>query len=205
VGITALYAGLRIGRMGIVAPIAATAPLIPVTFGLIRGERPSGLQGVGMALAIAGVVLAGREHDSAAGRRLASGAGFAVVAAACFGGSLITLDEAANDDPYWAAFVIRIATSLAVGAALLVTRKPVRAPRSLLPALVTIGVLDVGGTVLFAVSTTKGLISVVSVIVSLFPVVVAFLARFALHERLERVQLAGAASALAGVALISAG
>lgn len=205
VGIASLYRGLAVGRMGIVAPISATAPLIPVTVGIARGERPTALQGAGMALALLGVVLAGREHDSTVGRRMASGATFAVVAALCFGGSLISLDEAANQDPYWAAFVIRAASMTAVAVALLVTRSPVRPSRSLLPALVAVGVLDVGGTILFAVSTTKGLISVVSVIVSLFPVFVAFLARVALHERLERVQLAGAASAIAGVALISAG
>jgi drug/metabolite transporter (DMT)-like permease len=204
-GISSLYRGLTVGRMGVVAPIAATAPLIPVTVGLARGERPSALQGVGMGLALVGVVLTGREHDSETGRRVASGAGFGLIAAATFGGSLITLDQAANSDPYWATLVIRAASTFVVAAALLVTRSPVRAPRSVWPTLTVIAVLDAGGTVFFAVSTTKGLISVVSVLVSLVPVFVAFLARFVLHERLERVQLAGAASAVAGVALISAG
>lgn len=204
-GISSLYRGLTVGRMGVVAPIAATAPLIPVTVGLARGERPSALQGAGMGLALVGVVLTGREHDSTSRRRMASGAGFALVAAATFGGSLITLDEAANGDPYWATLVIRVASSLAVATVLLVTRSPVRTSRSLLPAMVVIALLDIGGTVLFAVSTTKGLISVVSVLVSLVPVFVALLARFALHERLERVQLAGAVLAVAGVAFISAG
>jgi drug/metabolite transporter (DMT)-like permease len=204
-GISSLYRGLAVGRMGVVAPIAATAPLIPVTVGLARGERPGALQGVGMGLALVGVVLTGREPDSAARRRMASGAGFALIAAATFGGSLITLDEAANSDPYWATLVIRVASTLTVAAVLLVTRSLVRAPRSLWPAMVVIAVLDIGATVLFAVSTTKGLISVVSVLVSLVPVFVAILARIVLHERLERVQLAGAATAIAGVALISAG
>jgi drug/metabolite transporter (DMT)-like permease len=204
-GISSLYRGLTVGRMGVVAPISATAPLIPVTVGLARGERPSALQGIGMGLALVGVVLTGREHDSETGRRVASGAGCGLIAAVTFGGSLISLDQAANSDPYWATLVIRTAATFAVAAALLVTRSPVRVPRSVWPALTVIAVLDVGGTVFFAVSTTKGLISVVSVLVSLVPVFVAFLARFVLHERLERVQLAGAASAVAGVALISAG
>jgi drug/metabolite transporter (DMT)-like permease len=204
-GISSLYRGLSVGRMGVVAPIAATAPLIPVTVGLARGERPDALQGAGMGLALVGVVLTGREHDSASGRRVASGAGFALIAAATFGGSLITLDEAANADPYWATLVIRTAASLAVAAVVLATRSAVRAPWSLLPAMALIAFLDIAGTVFFAVSTTKGLISVVSVLVSLVPVFVALLARVVLHERLERVQLAGAGLAVAGVAFISAG
>jgi drug/metabolite transporter (DMT)-like permease len=204
-GLSSLYRGLTVGRMGVVAPIAATAPLIPVTVGLARGERPSAMEGIGMGLALVGVVLTGREPDSTARRRVASGAGFALVAAATFGGLLVTLDQAANSDPYWATFVIRAASSLAVASVLLVTRSPVRAPRSLWPAIVVVAVLDIGATVLFAVSTTKGLISVVSVLTSLVPVFVALLARIVLHERLERVQLAGAATAITGVALISAG
>ncbi len=205
VGIASLYQGLTVGRMGVVAPISATAPLIPVTIGLARGERPSALQGAGMCLALIGVVLTGREHDSTSQRRMASGAGFGLLAAATFGGSLFALDQAANADPYWAAFDIRVAASLTVAAVLLATRRPVRAPRSLFPAIAVVALLDVGGTVLFAVSTTKGLISVVAVLVSLVPVFVAVLARIVLHERLERVQLAGAALAIAGVAFISAG
>ncbi|HEY8773752.1 MAG TPA: EamA family transporter [Gaiellaceae bacterium] len=204
-GISSLYRGLTVGRMGVVAPISATAPLIPVTVGLARGERPSALQGIGMGLALVGVVLTGREHDSETGRRVASGAIFGLIAAVTFGGSLISLDQAANSDPYWATLVLRAAATFAVAAALLVTRSPVRAPRSVWPTLTAIAVLDIAGTVFFAVSTTKGLISVVSVLVSLVPVYVAFLARFVLHERLERVQLAGASSAVAGVVLISAG
>jgi drug/metabolite transporter (DMT)-like permease len=204
-GISSLYRGLTVGRMGVVAPIAASAPLIPVTIGLARGERPSALQGIGMGLALIGVVLTGREPDSAARRRMASGAGYALIAAATFGGCLISLDEAANSDPYWASFVIRVAASLAVAAVLLATRSPVRAPRPLWPAMAVIAVLDVAATVLFAVSTTKGLISVVSVLTSLVPVFVALLARIVLHERLDRLQLGGAATAIAGVALISAG
>lgn len=206
IGISALYHGLSVGRMGVVAPISATAPLIPITVGLARGERPSSLQATGIGLALVGVVLTGRERDAASGaRRVASGALFGLLAAATLGGSLIALDEAANSDPYWATFVIRAASTATVAVALLVTRTAIRAPRSVLPTLVVIAVLDVGGTVLFALSTTKGLISVVAVLVSLVPVVVAFLARVVLHEHLERVQLAGAALAVAGVAFISAG
>jgi drug/metabolite transporter (DMT)-like permease len=204
-GIAALYQGLTLGRMGVVAPIAATAPVIPVAYGLARGDRPSAVQGVGMALAVVGIVFTGREHDVGSTRRVAAGAGFAVFAAATLGGAFITLDQASNADPYWATLVVRVTSSLVVAVVLLVVGGPIRAPRSVWPALAVIGTLDVGGVLLFAVSTTKGLISVVSVLVSLVPVFVALLARTVLHERLERIQIGGAATAVAGAALISAG
>ena len=58
---------------------------------------------------------------------------------------------------------------------------------------------------LFGLASTRGLLSVVSVLASLYPVVLVALARFLLHERIAKHQLAGVAVALGGVALISAG
>jgi drug/metabolite transporter (DMT)-like permease len=206
IGISSLYHGLTVGRMGVVAPISATAPLIPVTVGLARGERPGGVQAAGIGFAIVGMVLTSRERDEGSRRsRVASGAVWGLIAAVAFGGSLIGIDEAANADPYWATLVVRAASCVAVLGALLYTRSPIRAPRAVWPAMAAIAALDVGGTVFFSISTTKGLISVVSALICFVPVFVALLARVFLRERLERVQVAGAALAIAGVALISAG
>ena len=58
---------------------------------------------------------------------------------------------------------------------------------------------------LFGLASTRGLLSVVSVLASLYPVVLVALARVLLHERIAQHQLAGVAVALGGVALISAG
>ena len=58
---------------------------------------------------------------------------------------------------------------------------------------------------LFALASTRGLVSVVSVLTSLYPVVTVALAALLLRERLGRVQLAGAAAVLAGAALLAAG
>jgi uncharacterized membrane protein len=71
--------------------------------------------------------------------------------------------------------------------------------------LITIGLLDSGATELFAIATTKGLLSVVAVLAALYPVLVAILARVVLHERLTVVQRGGAVAAVAGAAAISAG
>ena len=47
IGLAALYRGLAVGPMSIVAPISATAAIIPVTFDLVAGERPTAIQGAG--------------------------------------------------------------------------------------------------------------------------------------------------------------
>ena len=72
-------------------------------------------------------------------------------------------------------------------------------------ALLAAGLFDTGANLLYGASARHGLISVVSVLGSLYPVVLVVLARFVLAERIARPQLAGVAVALAGVALISAG
>jgi drug/metabolite transporter (DMT)-like permease len=206
IGIASLYHGLSVGRMGVVAPISATAPLIPIVVGLARGDRPSGVQGIGIACALVGMVLTSREPDTGSGRsRVAAGAIFGLIAAGAFGFSLVALDEAADSDPYWATLVLRAASSAAVLAVVFAMRLPVRAPRAFWPVLAVVAVLDVGGTVLFSVSTTRGLISVVAAVIAFVPVFVALLARVFLQERLARIQIAGAAIAITGVALISAG
>jgi drug/metabolite transporter (DMT)-like permease len=204
IGITALYRGLAIGSMGIVAPITSTAPLIPLTVGLLRGERPSTVQLVGIGVALVGVAVAGWEPGGPGARgRAAVGAGLALVAAAFLGGSQVGLEAASNEDPYWATLVLRITMCVVVLAAVLWNRPP--AHPSAWPTLALIGVLDTVATIFFAVATTKGLFSVVAVLAALYPVVVAILARVLLGERLTRAQRSGAVAAVCGAAAISAG
>jgi drug/metabolite transporter (DMT)-like permease len=60
--------------------------------------------------------------------------------------------------------------------------------------------------VLFAAAAARhGLLSVVSVLATLYPVVTVLLARVVLGERVQRTQDAGVLVALAGVVLITAG
>lgn len=205
VGLTAFYRGLAVGTMGIVGPISTTASLVPLAYGLARGERPALHQALGVALAVAGVVGASLEPlPEGRGRKVGAGVGLALLAAAGFGCSLIGLSKAAaGGGAVWATLVMRVvalpvllAVAAAVGA-----RRPAR---SLWPLLVGAGIFDTGATLLYAAATTRGLLSVVAVLASLYPVVIVALARVVLHERVARPQLAGVAVALAGVALVSA-
>jgi drug/metabolite transporter (DMT)-like permease len=204
IGIAALYRGLAVGSMGIVAPITSAAPLIPLTVALARGERPSSVQLAGIAVALVGVAVAGWEPGVGGARgRAATGAGLALLAAVFFGSAQVGLEAASNVDPYWASLVLRITSSAAV-LSLVPWRRP-PAPGRVWPTLALLGLLDATATIMFAVATTKGLFSVVTVLASLYPVVVAILARVVLGERLTRVQRGGALAAVLGAAAISAG
>lgn len=205
VGLAALYRGLAIGPMSIVAPISATAAAVPVIFDLVTGDRPSGVQAAGIALAVAGVVLASRAGAAEGRRASTEGVGLALVAAVSFGLLLVLLGEASEADPYWGTLAMRgTSFSLLVLAALVLRPSFALAGRDL-PVLLLIGVLDTAGNTLFAVATTESLLSVAAVLGQLYPVVTVLLARLVLGERMSRGQGAGVVSAFTGVALITAG
>jgi drug/metabolite transporter (DMT)-like permease len=208
VGLTAFYRALAVGNMGVVAPISSCAAVVPVVVGIATGDRPGPLQAVGLALALGGVVLASREEvvgEQASGRRTAPGAGLAMLSALGFGLFFLAMDRASDGDVPWAMLVNRITGVSLLVAATLVLRPPFRAGRRDAPALVGIGMLDTAANAMYAVAATKGLVSVVSVLGSLYPVTTVGLAAIVLRERPHRLAQIGAATALCGVALVAAG
>jgi drug/metabolite transporter (DMT)-like permease len=206
VGIAAFYRALAVGTMGIVGPITATASVAPLAYGLARGERPSLVQSVGVALAVVGVVAASLERSREPGApRFGAGVGLALLAALCFGGALIGLSRAAAGGTGWAVFTMRAVAIPLVIAAALALRSRFPAARGAWLLLLGVGIGDTVATILYAAATTRGLLSVVAVLSSLYPIVLVVLARVFLAERIARPQLAGVVVALSGVALVSAG
>ena len=208
------YAAMVEGAISIVAPVASAGAILPVVVGLARGEDPGPVQLVGLVLALAGVVLASREADHPGAARIPRRS--LVLAAASgigFGLFFVGLDAAASSDPLWAITAVRVGgvALIAAAAVALYARgagsplAPVRPPAPALPILALIGLLDVTANTMFAIATGKGLLALVSVAGSLYPVSTVLLAHFVLGERLVRWQRAGVALALGGVALLAAG
>jgi drug/metabolite transporter (DMT)-like permease len=204
VGIGTLYRGMAIGAMGIVAPISAVAAVIPFTVGIASGERPSVLQVIGILLALAGVGVASREPSHAGGGR-ANGIGLALIAALAFGLYFVFADRAADESIPYAVATARSVSLLLAFVAALVVGASLRPGRASLPALATVGLCDVGANMLFSLATTRGFLSVVSVLSALYPVATVVLAALVLRERVSAVQRLGVAVALLGAVLISAG
>lgn len=204
VGLAALYRGMAVGAMGVVAPISSVAAAIPFAYGVARGERPSLLQFLGVVAALGGLALVSRA-PGARGAAMATGVGLALIAAVGFGLYFVLLDAAASESVPWTVLLAR-ATSLTLAlTALAATRVTLRSGRRLLVPVLAVGLCDVAANVLFALAATRGPLSVVSVLTSLYPAVTVALAAVVLRERVTRPQLAGAAAVLAGAALISAG
>jgi drug/metabolite transporter (DMT)-like permease len=206
VGVAAFYRGLAVGVMSIVSPIAATAPVVPVVAAIVLGELPATLQWAGIALALAGIAIISLEPGGQrASRDLAPSVLFGLLTALGFGGFLVAMDAASEGSVAWALLMARLTAVTAFTVVFLATRARLGVPRAELPVLALIGVLIIAADSMYAVASTEGLLSVVAVLSSLYPVVTIALARYFLQERLEGHQGVGAAVALAGAVAISAG
>src|SRR5580765_8826632 len=203
-GLYAYYRGIAVGAISIVAPIAGVSAVVPVVVGIISGERPSSWQLLGMACTLAGVFLAARE-PAGTGPRIAAGVGLALLAALGFGWYFPPMHAAGNADPWWASFFFRLTSTTVILTVVAIVRPSLRLPSVQIPILALIGIGDMLGNLLFAAASRGGLVSVTSVLASLYPIVTVILARVLLGERVARSQEAGIGLTLAGVALISAG
>jgi drug/metabolite transporter (DMT)-like permease len=205
IGLGALYRGLAIGAMGIVAPISAASPVVPLAVDAARGLTPAALQWLGIVLVLAGIVVLSREPSGVGNARIAAGAGLAVVAALGFGGFLVGLDAGSDESAPWGVVAARSAAVATVLAAAALTSTSLRPPVRFLPILVAVGIFDTGANVCVAFATTIGAAGIVAVLSALYPIVTVVLARLVLRERLSVPRRAGGVVALAGAALVAAG
>jgi drug/metabolite transporter (DMT)-like permease len=205
-GLAAFYKALSLGTMSIVSPITACGAIVPFTISIATGERPSGIAVAGAVLALSGAVLASAEERKAEAPNRARAVLLATVAAVALGLFTYFLGLGSREGSALSTLTgarvgsLTLLVLLAVG-----RRESLRVERRWLLPIVAIGLCDLAANVMFALASRQGLLSLVSVIGSLYPVMTVALAYVILHERLTRIQLAGVAAALAGVAAMSTG
>jgi len=202
IGLICLYAGLSTGRMGVVSPISALSAVIPLTFALVTGEVLTTAQGIGVVVALAGAFCA-------SGPELSQGFSpkplFLALGAAAGFGTAMTFMAIGSQSSALMTMVMMRATTFVVTVSLAIRYRTLgNFERSEIPVLVFIGISDFAANLLLGVATNFGLVSLVMVLGSIYPIVTALLAFKILHERLHRVQYIGVVLAVAGVALISA-
>ena len=206
IGLFAFYRGMAAGAISVVTPIAAVAASIPVIWGVaVSGDHIRGLQAIGFVAAVGGSVAASLELRPERAQ-VAAGVGWAAVAMLAFGAYYVPMHAASTHDWLWPAFLFRCTSVTLVVSVALARRIRPTGLAGHWPGLIAIGFLDTGGNALFAAaSSSHGLLSVVSVLATLYPVVTVLLARILLGERVQRTQDAGVLVALVGVVLITAG
>lgn len=201
VGLGALYRGLAVGRMAVVAPVSAVlSAALPVAWGAAAEGPPPAAKLAGFALALLGIWLVARPAGGAPDRR---GLGLALLAGCGFGAFLVLMGRAGAAGPFWPLAAAR-ATSLAmVLAAAWLRGGAWSPPRGALPLVLLSGALDAGGNAAFVLASRAGRLDVAAVLSSLYPASTLLLAALLLRERVGLGQGLGIAAVLGAIALIA--
>lgn len=207
-GLGLFYLAMSLGKVGVVAPIAASGVAIPVVVGIAGGESLAPLVAVGMGLTIAGIILTSIEsseeeihEDTKGGKRVVA---LALLSAVGLGTYLVFSEVPYAESVPWTLVLSRSVAVPVLVVAVLATRLSAPSPRDGGLGVVG-GSFDVSATALIGLALETGALSIVAVLSSLYPVVAVFLAFVILRERLRPLQAAGAGLALCGVVLIAGG
>jgi drug/metabolite transporter (DMT)-like permease len=204
VGLLFSYAAVRIGKVGVVAPIVSTEGAIAALIAVATGEHlAAGAAAMLLVIAI-GIVLAGSVRDprrtSPAGEKRA--VVLSAAAAGCFGLGLYSTGHVSTDLPIaWALLPARLIGLIAVALPLALSSR-LRLTRRALPFVVGGGVCEVAGFSLFALGARHG-IAIAAVLASQFGGIAALFGFAVFRERLGRAQVVGVAAIVVGVAVLS--
>ena len=210
VGLLLVYTALREGKVGIVGPIVSTEGAIAAVLAVLAGEHLAAGSAAMLALIAVGITLAATTAESSDVSEVASAVDrarsvpvIALLAACSFGTSIYATARASADLPIaWAVAPPRVLGVVLVFVPLAATSR-LRMTRPSVPLVVTAGIAEVVGFALFAVGSRHG-VAVAAVLASQFAAIAAVAAYFLFKERLTRVQLAGVATIVAGVAILTA-
>ena len=202
--LVAFYKAMSMGSMTVIAPITAVIGLsVPVIAGVLSGERPSGSAWIGILLATVAVALVADvldRHDIPTPPRVIW---MAVAAGLGFGMIFVCMGNASHDHGVWPLFGQRLVSVPTVAAIALIQTRSISVPKRVILLSIAAGVLDTSANGLYLLATSTGLMSIVSVVVAMYPVATIFLAMTLDHERLHKSQGVGLLLAITSLVLIS--
>ena len=209
------FSALAIGRIGVVAPIAAAVGAsIPVLVGVGLGERLAISAWVGIALAVAAIVLIGWESNPIAvagdtpttsAPRLDRSVVLALAAGVAIGSFYSCLQRATAESGLWPLLVARAVSCPLLFLAARVRGQSLGSLRGVMPIVIGSGLLDILANVCYFIAVHHGPLSIIATLASLYPAASVLLAYVILREHLHRRQLVGLAVGTAAIALISGG
>ncbi|MFI6047148.1 EamA family transporter [Nocardia sp. NPDC051321] len=208
------YAALASGPMAVVSPLTAVLVAgVPVLVGLVIGERPGLLAFIGIAFALVAVLLVSRESPDAVTEEITGGrelrftkkvALLTIGSGLAFGFMFVFLHQTASSSGLWPLLAQRGAATAVVWVTALSARQFKRLRGEPLRLACYIGALDVVANIALLHAFHGSLLSLVSVIGSLYPAATVLLAMVLLGERVGRQQQVGMVLALVAVGLIAA-
>jgi drug/metabolite transporter (DMT)-like permease len=205
-GMWAFFAALGAGPISVVSPLAAVLnAAVPVAVGMAMGERPGQAALVGVVLALAAVMLVSREApaEGTPYRFTPKVAWLTVVAGSAMGLNLVFLHQAPHECKLWPLFFARVSATLVVFL-LAGGSGNMRVPRGRPFRLaLSTALLDVVANITMLVALHTWLLSLTSILISLYPAATVILAMVVLRERVTRLQGIGMVLAMGSVAMIA--
>jgi drug/metabolite transporter (DMT)-like permease len=209
-GVWWFYRAMAEGPISVVSPLAAVLnAAVPVAAGVAFGERPGNMASVGVVLAMVAVILVSRESpadvDVRTHRFTAKVAWFTVASGVAFGLDFVLIHQAPVECRLWPLFFARASATVLVFVLAGMSgnfRLPSPTPLRL---AVTAALLDTCANVTMLLALQEWLLSLASILISLYPATTVVLAIIVLRERVTRWQAAGMLLAALSVAMIAAG
>ncbi|MEB3982046.1 EamA family transporter [Mycobacterium sp. 663a-19] len=207
-GMWAFFAALGAGPISVVSPLAAVLnAAVPVAVGVALGERPGQAASLGVALALVAVMLVSRETVVKGGtpyRFTPKVAWLTIVAGSAMGLNLVFLHQAPHACKLWPLLFARVSAT-AVIFVMSALSNNLALPRGR-PLKLALGValLDICANVTMLLALHTWLLSLASILISLYPAATVVLAMVVLRERVNRCQGVGMVMAMGSVAMIAA-
>jgi uncharacterized membrane protein len=205
-GIVMLYRGIAGAVVAIVSPTAALlSSVLPLGVGLFLGDRPGipALAGIGLCVPAIILLSSGTAKGGADRRRVRSSLLHGLAAGLGFGLFYVALSRPGVNSGFWPLVAARSASISMALAVMLARREPLTIRKgSIVPAILA-GVLDMVANILFVLASSSGMLSIVAIVVSLYPVPTVLMARAVFKERITPASGIGLGLSIAGLVLIS--
>jgi drug/metabolite transporter (DMT)-like permease len=204
-GVVLMYSLMTVAPINVISPVTAVlAAIVPVVVGVAIGERPHLTNWSGIALGLAAVVLVSRTTDASPHGRLgARTIVLAFVSGLGFGLYFVLLARAGHHSGLWPLVISRFSSAVLIlplararGAFAIVRGR-------MLGVILVAGACDALANLCFLIASRHGLLSLASVLTSLYPAITVLLAVSLLREHTSRTQRIGLALALGSIVLIT--
>jgi drug/metabolite transporter (DMT)-like permease len=204
VGLLIAYAALKVGKVGLVAPILACEGAVAAVFSAFLGESLAPLVVLALGVIVIGVVVSSVapdpepiEHEQPVRAAL-----LATLAAVVFGLGLYATGRLSGELPVaWLLLPPRLGGVILLAIPLIIARR-LRMTRAALPYVVVTAFAEVLGFLAYAFAARDS-VAVAAVLASQFATFAAVIAFLVYRERLGRLQILGVALVVGGVAWLA--
>jgi drug/metabolite transporter (DMT)-like permease len=209
IGVYWFYAAVSAGPISVVSPLAAVLnAAVPVAVGVALGERPGQIASAGVVPAMFAVILVSREspadEDVRTHRFTSKVAWLTVGSGVAFGLDFVLLHQAPAECRLWPLFFARAAATVLVFAVAAMSNNFQLPSRTPLRLAVAAALLDTCANITMLLAIQRWMLSLASILISLYPATTVILAIIVLRERVTRWQALGMILAAVSVSMIAA-